>query len=154
MRQNTRFFLVPLIMALTVLPAEAHMGAKGVVKERMDLMVSLGKTMKSLNAMARGKVPYDGRAVARAGQLIRDHSKKMPHLFPKGSMGAPSEARPEIWTNMGEFKKLSADLETEGLKLAEIGENGDVATLRKRFRQVGKVCSACHKSYRAKKRAK
>ena len=74
----------------------AHMGAKGVVKQRMDLMVSMGKAMKAMNDMVRGKSDYDPAAVASMAKQLQDHGAQMVKLFPKGSMNGPTEARPEI----------------------------------------------------------
>ena len=141
-------------LAALLAPAIAHMGATGVVKERMELMLDLGKTAKALNAMARGKVAYDGPAVMRAAKLIEGHSAKMPTMFPEGSMKPPSEARPEISTNMKEFRGLATALKAEAVALAEVGRNGDRAALAKQFRRIGKACSACHKTFRSKKRRK
>lgn len=139
---------------MSLAPANAHMGAAGIVKERMDLMVSLGKTMKALNAMARGKVDYDGRAVTRAADRLLDKSKKMQMLFPEGSIKPPSMAKPEIRTRMDDFKALADALGGEARKLAAIGKNGDAKALARQFRRIGKACSACHKPFRAKKHGK
>lgn len=52
-------FLILTVLTLSVNPAyvSAHSGAKGIVKERMELMKDIGKAMKQLSAMARGKAP-------------------------------------------------------------------------------------------------
>lgn len=147
-------FTVTAVSTMSLAPANAHMGASGIVKERMDLMVSLGKTMKALNAMARGKVDYDGRAVTRAAERLLDKSKKMQILFPEGSINPPSMAKPEIRTRMDDFRAFADALGGEAKKLAAIGENGDAKTLAQQFRRVGKTCSACHKPFRTKKRDK
>lgn len=131
--------------------AIAHMGATGVVKERMELMVSMGKAMKSLNAMVRGKTDLDPDSFAGAARRIQKHSAEMIKMFPKGSMQAPTEARPEIWTDWERFQALASSMEAEAGKLAAAGGSGDRKAIALQFRRVGKLCSSCHKDFRRKK---
>jgi len=104
---HVEFLTLFMISATLVRPAVAHDGATDMVKQRMDLMSSLGRTMKSLNAMARGKSDYDGAAVQRAAEQIQRQRKQMRSLFPEGSNQMPSVARPEIWARPGEFNGLA-----------------------------------------------
>ena len=143
---------IGLLVVQSSMNASAHMGAKGVVKQRMDMMVSMGKAMKSLNAMVRGKAALDADTVARTARQIQDHGAKMTGLFPKGSMQPPTESRPEIWTDWKRFESLATSLGAEAGKLAEAGAAGDRKAMAAQFRRLGKVCSSCHKDFRAKKK--
>lgn len=90
---------------------QAHGGATGVVKERMELMKALGDTMKTMKAMFQNKTPHDAGEIRKAAKTIRSLSgEKITKLFPEGSLDKPSEALPSIWKNWGHFKSLSADL--------------------------------------------
>ena len=140
-----------LLIAWHAVDAVAHMGATGVVKQRMELMVSLGKAMKSLNAMIRGKTDLDPDNAESAARLIQKHGAQMTKMFPKGSMQAPTEARPEIWTDWERFQALASSMEAEAGKLAAAGRSGDRKAIALQFRRVGKVCSSCHKDFRRKK---
>ncbi|MFW8635676.1 c-type cytochrome [Cribrihabitans pelagius] len=103
----------------------AHGGATGIVKDRMDAMADMGKAMKALTPMMQGKAPYDADAVRAAAGRIGGHAgETMTELFPEGTDGMPSEAKPAIWSNWGEFSALAGQLETlsEGLALA--ADNG------------------------------
>lgn len=141
-----------LFIAWYSIEAVAHMGATGVVKQRMDMMVSMGKAMKSLNAMMRGKTDLDPYSFTRTARQVKDHSARMVKLFPKGSMQAPTESRPEIWSDWERFKSLATSLGVEADKLAKAGTTGDRKAMAAQFRRVGKVCSSCHKDFRAKKK--
>jgi cytochrome c556 len=55
-----------IIVASTSL-ALAHGGATGIVKERMDLMASVGKSMKTITEMFQGDKLFDPEAVRKAG---------------------------------------------------------------------------------------
>lgn len=133
-------------------PAAGHMGAKGVVKERMDATGAMGRAMRSLYAMARGTTPVDGAEVARTGRFIRDYAERIPELFPEGTHSPPSEARPEIWTDWAAFEKRAGDLAGEAAKPAEVGADDDRRALVRQFRRVGRACSVCHESLRARDR--
>ena len=44
----------------------------------------------------------DAKAAAAASE-IENTAKKIPELFPEGTGGAPSEAKPEVWEKWAEF---------------------------------------------------
>ena len=103
----------------------AHSGATGVVKERMDGMMAMGKSVKEITPMMRGQTDYDPERVRAFAEDMRQHSgEALTRLFPEGTTGAPSEAKPNIWTDWEEFAALAEQLHTlsEGLALA--AENG------------------------------
>lgn len=103
----------------------AHSGATGVVKERMDGMMAMGKSIKAITPMMRGQTDYDPQRVRAFAEDVSRHSgEALTRLFPEGTTGAPSEAKPNIWTDWNEFEALAEQLHTlsEGLALA--AENG------------------------------
>lgn len=149
---RTKWLAIAAIFALFApLGAAAHEGAEGVVMQRMEMMKSMGKNMKALNAMARGKAPMDAKAIAAAATELRGHSAMLPKMFPEGTNKPPSEAKPEIWQDWDKFRRLWTQLNEKASVLAESGKAGDHKTLAKAFRGVGKVCSSCHKAFRSKK---
>ena len=138
-------------ISISVTPASAHEGATGVVKERMDLMISIGKTMKALSTIVRPGTQFDQKALTDAADQLTQKSERMLTLFPQGSSNPPSEARLEIWTQPAEFKALAKALGKESQELIDISKNGSPEDLMQQFRLIGKTCSDCHKSFRAKK---
>lgn len=105
--------------------ALAHGGATGIVKERMDGMGVMKESMKVLTPMMQGKTEYDAEAVRREAAKIQAHAgDTLTKLFPEGSEGKPSEAKPEIWTDWNGFAGLAAQLETLSAGLAAAADNG------------------------------
>lgn len=145
-------FLTLTVLTLSVNPAyvSAHSGAKGIVKERMELMKDIGKAMKQLSAMARGKAPLDSARVKEAAGSIAQHGQKIPALFPKGSTKGVTEASPRIWLDPEGFRKSTEAMIAAARSVAE--SNGNSAELKTSFRRLGKTCSGCHKQYRVKKK--
>lgn len=111
--------------ALFVAGALAHGGATGIVKDRMDGMGVMREAMKTLTPMMQGSAEFDVEAVRAAAEEIGQHAgDAMTELFPEGSDGDPSEAKPDIWENWEEFAALAEQIHvlSEGLALAS--ENG------------------------------
>lgn len=104
--------------------AFAHGGATGIVKERMDLMDGIGKAMKSLTAMMRGKESYDMELVRSLARKIAEHGgETMTNLFPEGSLQESSEALPAVWTDWGRFSGLAEQLSTYSMALEAAAGN-------------------------------
>ncbi|MGB0671909.1 MAG: c-type cytochrome [Rhodospirillales bacterium] len=102
----------------------AHGGATGVVKERMTLMEGIGDAVKALAAMMKGEADYDAEKVKSLASGIADHAgKRMVDLFPKGTSGHPSEAKPAIWDKWDTFQGLADRLETYAGALAQTADN-------------------------------
>lgn len=132
--------------------ALAHEGATGVVKERMELMKSLGAATKELAAMMRGKRDYDADRVRELAERIAGHGgTAMTEKFPEGSLDKPSRATPEVWEDWDEFAELASELTLRAEALAQMAsESGDTPPMSA-FRDVVRNCSVCHKGFREEK---
>ena len=112
-----------VIVASTSL-ALAHGGATGIVKDRMDLMASVGKSMKTITEMFQGDKPFDPETVRIAAAFIGNHGgDQMTRLFPEGSIQGPSESLPAIWQDWEGFSKLADDLTKYAGALAKAADN-------------------------------
>ena len=60
----------------------AHSGATGIVKERMQAMKAIGKSMKTLGAMAKGETGLSAAKLKAASQTISGHAAEFDRLFP------------------------------------------------------------------------
>lgn len=117
-------FLVAAAVAVSASGVLAHGGATGVVKERMELMESMGDAVKALAAMFRGKEPYDAERVRRLAGSIEAHgAEAMTKLFPEGSLDHPSEALPAIWKEWPRFEALARDTASYAGALREAAGN-------------------------------
>lgn len=133
------FAFVPLALA--------HEGATGVVKERMDLMDTQKDAMKVIGDMAKGTAPFDAAKAAGAAQEIEDTAKKIPELFPEGTGGHPSEAKPEVWERWDEFTADAEALEAAAKDLVMALE-AEAPDWKAKFKGVIDSCKTCHKTFR------
>ncbi len=144
MVERITFLVFAALLAAPTL-TQAHSGATGIVKQRMDVMEDVGAVMKELGAMVKGEVSFDASTVSsRAGDL-KAHAAGMPGLFPEGSIHGPSEALPAIWEDFERFSKIASDLESAAEALSSVTEP---AALPAALGMAGRTCKACHSDFR------
>ncbi len=170
-RAITRATASLLVAAVTATTVWAHGGATGIVKERMDGMVVLAKSMKELVAISRSGSSEADR-IAEVADAIRVQSgAHMTQRFPKGSMQMASEASLEIWEDWARFEALAMRLDGLAAGIAastrHTGPASGVAfsvsdplpsvdvlaslPLEVLLDHAAKTCASCHKDFRIKK---
>lgn len=128
----------------------AHAQTTDVLTARQAGMKETGKNAKAIKtALEAGS---DLTPLAANAQEIAAWGHKIPSMFPPGSGTGKTEALPAIWTNKDDFDKHAADLSTAADKLAVALKANDAAAAKLAFAETGKVCGACHRSYREKKK--
>lgn len=126
---TSRYLLLAGLLGMSLLAAVpgttlAHEGAKGAVKQRMVLMESIGKAMKSLTRIFKGEVDYDAEAVKTAAVQIQGHGgEQLAKLFPEGSLDGPTEASPKIWQDWSTFSALWEQLGAYSSALEKAADN-------------------------------
>jgi cytochrome c556 len=144
-----------LIMSSGVLVAaniNAHSGATGVVKQRMDVMSDMADAMKAMASVVKGKQEFNREIFIQGGELIAGHSNMLPELFPEGSIQGSSEALPAIWQQWDDFVSLNDGAKANAEKMVKMAQEGsELRPLTKQFIKLGGSCKACHKDYRKKK---
>jgi cytochrome c556 len=131
------------------------------VKERRDLMKkTVAPAAKLGGQMVKGVKPFDAAEAAK-GMEISGVPDKYVTLFPKGTEHGgiadskipdkddQSEAKPEIWENFDDFKKIAMKLKDASAKAAGAAEQGK-GTFTAAFNDMTKVCKECHETYREK----
>lgn len=136
--------LMPFLLAV---PATAHKGAQGVVKQRMKAMTKLERALRPVRDMAHGKRAYDATTVARHAHLLQQVAVHIPGQFPEGSLQGPSEASPAIWTNFADFSRRADELRAAAAALKTAAPE----TLPTAYRRVMRTCKGCHEKYRIEK---
>ena len=135
-------------LSIGVAFAMAHAGAKGIVKERMDLMSMVAGQTKTLAMMTRGRADINWEVVAKAGDKIAAAGQTFPTLFPEDSFKSPSEALKTILTDSEGFAAESQAMTDAGLALTASAETQDEEALKAAFGQLRGTCKSCHSGYR------
>ena len=152
-KKNAALYTMPVLLLSGLFifgEVNAHGGATGVVKERMELMKSMGDRMKNMGDMVKGKVAFDSASIAASAQEIKQAAPEITHLFPEGSIDKPSEALPRIWKDRGKFDELTETMIQEAAKLSDVATAGDKRSIMIQFTKLGKTCSSCHTDFRKK----
>ena len=126
--------------------ALGHEGATGIVKQRMDEMEHVGRVVKRINERLKSK---RGLAdIARDAEEIRVAAMRIPSLFPAGTLGGHSDAKPAVWARWPEFEAASRALVDESEKLAGAARTGQEPAIASQFRSMTRVCSGFHDAFR------
>lgn len=137
------------IAALTMMAsAQAQDRVAQQIKLRQSAYTVLGAQVGPMGAMVSGRAPFDAAAFQTAATRAAFMATVVPDVFPAGSVGANSKAKPEIWQNKADFDKLMADLGSRTAALAEAAKSGNLDTIRPAFAAAAAACKACHDKYR------
>lgn len=143
---------LPLSLLLLAASATANAQDKpeDIIRYRQSAYTVLLWNWMPMNAMVRGRIPFDAAEFARRADRVAALTPQLLEGFPEGSgTGAPTEAKPEIWTDFADFTTKMKDLERESAALSTVAKSGDEAKMREQFAKVGGTCKACHDKYKA-----
>jgi len=119
-----------------------------VIAQRKVAMQNNNEAVKVLAAMTKGETAFDGKAVAFAGYTIANDFLAARELFPEGSTGENSRAKPEIWQDMSGFVADLEKAEAASQAVAAAGEANDEAAFKVAMGELGNACGACHEKFR------
>ncbi len=151
MKLRKHFLLSACFALLGAGAVYAHSGATGIVKERMDAMKDIGKTMKSLGAMAKGEAAFNADTLKAAASSIKGHAGNIDRLFPdtkKSRKSHVTEAAPAIWEQKPEFIALANKMAEAAGGLETISSRSELGG---QMKALAATCKGCHEKFRIKK---
>jgi cytochrome c556 len=131
-----------------VLGASLAVVASDAYQDRHMAMEQINDAMKPLGAIAKKQAPFDAAVVKASATTIADNLKKAAGLFPAGSGGGESLAKPEIWTDAAGFDKAMQDAHAAAVALQSVSDEG---AYRPALGALGQSCKGCHDKYRMPK---
>ena len=132
--------------------AAAQVKPEIMVKQRQSAMALIGKYWGPIAGMASGKVsPYNADVISRNATYLENLAQLPWDGFHDSTKDEKNtKALPEVWSQKAKFDELAQRLQTETAKLGEVARKKDEAGVKQQYAAVGKVCGACHESFRAK----
>jgi cytochrome c556 len=116
------------------------------VEARQKLMKEHGDLWKSIQDKTKAG---DVAGVAPDADRLAQNAKKIPALFPAGSLEGKTAAKPEIWQKWPEFEAAAKTLEMESVKLRDTAKTADKAATEALVKDFGrKACGTCHQPFR------
>ena len=141
-----------LSLALAGLIALPALAQEGVIKYRQSVMKAVGAHFSAMDSILKGKGGRSSDLKVHANALAA-LAKVAANAFPKGSGFGKTRAKPDIWENPKEFKKVTRAFIDESAKLAKIAASGKIKSAATQYRHLGKnACAVCHKKFREKKK--
>ncbi|HSD67599.1 MAG TPA: cytochrome c [Vicinamibacteria bacterium] len=125
-------------VSLAVLAGDAY-------QDRHMAMETVNDAAKPLFAMAKKAAPFDAAVVKQSATTIAESLEKAAALFPPGSGGGESLAKPEVWADAAGFEKTMKDAQAAAVALQSVA---DEAAFAPALRALGGSCKACHDKYR------
>lgn len=148
MSRSTWILTAALVAAVaTGCAGMKKMSPEEAIAARQKLMKEQGAAMKSMG----DKLKAGNTQVASEAHTLVETSKKIPALFPEGSVNpATSRAKPEIWSKWSQFETTTKTLETKAASVESLAKSGATAqTLGAAVGDMGRTtCGACHDAFR------
>lgn len=130
--------------------ALAQAKPEDAIKYRRGVFAVMGWNFGALAAMAKGERPHDKDEAARRAATVAFMSRLPAEGFIPGSDKGETKAKPEVWTEMDDFKAKLEKMQGEAAKLADVARGGDLNALKAQVGETGKACKACHDKFRNK----
>ncbi|MBS0571509.1 MAG: cytochrome c [Proteobacteria bacterium] len=141
---------IAIVAAAFVLPAAAQHKPEQVIHYRQSAMTLIGWNFGALNAMVKGKTPWDAQQFALHADRLAGLAPQVLEGFAKGSdKGAETDAKAGIWTHFDDFTTKDKNLVEQTRALAQSAHGGDEATMKEQFRKTAEACKGCHDKYKA-----
>ena len=145
--------LLAAALLVTPLAVSEPARAKGegpVFAYRSQVMKALGSHITAVFAVLDGEVSYDAHIAGHAAAMAA-LAGMITDVFPEGSYGGKSQAKPEIWQQWDKFAAAADTLAAAAGRLEAVARAGDPAAVGAAAGAVGDACGGCHKPFRIKK---
>jgi cytochrome c556 len=150
MKTLAQLALTGALVALSLPAAAQFAKPEDAVKYRQSSLFVMGQHFARIGAMANGRIPFDAKAAADNAEIVAAMAKLPWAGFGPGTdKGAPTKAKPEIWTEQAKFKDAGDKAMAETAKLAAAAKTGNLDALKTAFAATAGTCKACHDAFRA-----
>ena len=126
----------------------AGLAAENPAHQRHEAMETVQESFKPLRAIAVKEAPFDAAVVKKNATTILEKLKEAHGLFPEGSGGGDSRAKPEIWSDRAGFDQAMKDAQAAATAMAAVTEE---AAFVPAMKSLGGACKGCHDKYRLPK---
>lgn len=139
--------------ALASLPAAAQFQKpEDAIKYRQSALTVMASHFGRVAAMVQGRVPFDAKAAQDNVQIVSTLARLPWHAFGEGTdKGAPTRAKPEVWSQAAKFREAQEKMIAEVAKLDAAAKTGSLDNIKAAFGGVGGSCKGCHDDFRAER---
>ncbi len=120
-----------------------------LVSKRQALFKKFTKTLEPMGLVARDRQDYVRADFVASAKALQALAGEPWAYFTADGNYPPTRAKPEVWSESGEFKKAQDSFITSVNKLAEVSGSADMPALRASVEAVEKDCKNCHDQFRS-----
>ena len=132
--------------ACTTGSAPRMVGTGDVVYDRQRLMKIQAAQWNEMQAKFKSG---DIKGIAANAEVEAVTSMQIPSLFPEGSLGPQSKAKPDIWERWGEFEATAKNMTIWSERLRDASKANDEKAVADIMKDYGRVtCGSCHTPFR------
>jgi cytochrome c556 len=119
---------------------------RDVVAERQRVMKLHGALWKDIQDKQKaGNI----EGIAVSAEALALSAQRIPGLFPKGSLTAKSNVKPEVWEKWSDFEMAAHKLETESVRLRDAAMTKNAQATQDVMKDFGRqACGTCHTPFR------
>jgi cytochrome c556 len=151
MRRSLGVFIAMLLAGAVVMAWAQDVKPDRAIKFRQGVLQAQGWNAGIMNAMIKGEKPYNKDEFLLRATYLEELSHMAWEGFIRGSdQGAPTKAKPEIWTEPAKFTQYQVDMQAAASKLVAAAHSGDMGVIKPAFNDLGKACGNCHDDFRNK----
>ena len=149
MKQLVFLTLTALIAGLAGTAHAQFRTPEAAIKYRQGVMTVQGRAFYGvIGGMANGRVAFDSKVAAENAELVRMLSALPWSAFGPGTdKGAPTDAKPAVWSEPAKFKELAERMQAEVAKLATAAKSGNQESLKAAYGPARDACKACHDAF-------
>jgi cytochrome c556 len=131
-------------------PASAQFAKpEDAIKYRQSALFVMAQHFGRIGAMVNGRAPYDAKAAVDNAEIVAEMSKLPWAGFGQGTdKGAPTRAKPEVWSEQAKFKEHNEKLVGETAKLLAAAKTNNLDNLKAAFGSTANTCKGCHDTFR------
>lgn len=154
---RTKYVIAAVVALAAVAAAAAGMEVKPefLIKSRQAGYTYMAWNMGRIKAQLDAPATYKKEEVIAAANVIAAIANSgMGSLFApgteKGSGFHETKAKPGLFTDFEEVKKVASTFNKEANELAKVAAAGELAQVKEQYEKVGKSCKGCHEKFKLK----
>lgn len=148
-----KYALIPLLASAVLLSAcsdrvkDTH--PQQLVSKRQALFKQFTKTLEPMGLVARERQDYVKADFLASALALQELSSQPWAYFTADGNYPPTRAKPEVWSQAGEFKKAQDAYLSAIDTLVQRAGSADLPAIRASVDAVQKNCKSCHDQFRS-----
>ncbi|MCM2341121.1 cytochrome c [Rhodoferax sp.] len=145
--------LITLVAATALLSAcsdrvkDTH--PQQLVSKRQAIFKEFTKTLEPMGLVARDRQDYIKTDFMASAQTLQELASQPWAYFTADGNYPPTRARPEVWSQPGEFKQAQDNYLAAIDTLVQVAGSADLPDIRASVEAVQNSCKSCHDQFRS-----